>query len=366
MKILFLYTGGTIGMRQTSSGLAPAHGIEEWLSKNITGSSVSYTVEYYSRIIDSANINAKDWYGIAAICRTRAQNYDAIIVLHGTDTMAYTSSALSFLLADIDIPVILTGAQLPWSAPQSDALSNVRGALACATSQTDNYAGVSLFFNGHLHFGVRATKRYSESFTGFISPNSVLRAQINTHGEASPIAPTTTVHTNTTSPYISALSAASDVTGRSVSFEDAQHLPDIVPITITPAMNMRRLHEQLLPHNSKVDAPDAVILLAYGAGNGPDTDPDFCRILAGYCDKGGTLVVSSQSPVGGVHLGTYAAGNSLARLGALSGYDATFEALYTKLYVLHVAGFTGTDIRHAMNQSLVGEFSPQEPAATAL
>ena len=183
-EVHITYTGGTIGMVESPHGLIPGADLDSWLAELLEGTAlagrVSLTV--LDPLIDSANATPESWQAIIDDLRahraaTPADGTDGIngadgvksyVVLHGTDTMAYTSAALSYALTDFDRPVVVTGAQLPLSAIGSDAASNVTGALNAATSGRAD--GVSLFFGHHLLAGNRATKTSSWAFEGFASP----------------------------------------------------------------------------------------------------------------------------------------------------------------------------------------------------
>ena len=185
-EVHITYTGGTIGMVESPHGLIPGADLDSWLAELLEGTAlagrVSLTV--LDPLIDSANATPESWQAIIDDLRahraaTPADGADGIngadgvksyVVLHGTDTMAYTSAALSYALTDFDRPVVVTGAQLPLSAIGSDAASNVTGALNAATSGRAD--GVSLFFGHHLLAGNRATKTSSWAFEGFASPGA--------------------------------------------------------------------------------------------------------------------------------------------------------------------------------------------------
>ena len=187
-EVHITYTGGTIGMVESPHGLIPGADLDSWLAELLEGTAlagrVSLTV--LDPLIDSANATPESWQAIIDDLRahraaTPADGTDGIngadgvksyVVLHGTDTMAYTSAALSYALTDFDRPVVVTGAQLPLSAIGSDAASNVTGALNAATSGRAD--GVSLFFGHHLLAGNRATKTSSWAFEGFASPGAAL------------------------------------------------------------------------------------------------------------------------------------------------------------------------------------------------
>ena len=177
MQIHITYTGGTIGMVPTPNGLAPGADLRGWLDHIIAGTQlVSGQVSFtqLDPLIDSSNATPENWQAIIDDLRANRDKADAFIVLHGTDTMAYTAAALSYALTDFGKPVILTGSQLPLGRIESDATANVTGALNAALSKQT--AGVSVFFGHHLFLGSRVTKRSSWAYEGFDSPQRPRRA----------------------------------------------------------------------------------------------------------------------------------------------------------------------------------------------
>jgi L-asparaginase len=171
--ILMLYAGGTIGMVEGRSGLVPSRRfggqIEEWLERRRELRGHRYLIEVAEPLIDSANAEPATWHGIARMIWARRNQIDGAVVLHGTDTLAYTASALSFLLVDFGKPIVLTGAQVPFSFPRSDGEANVRGALAFAL--TARVREVCVYFDGMLLRGNRTRKWSTQAGEGFFSPH---------------------------------------------------------------------------------------------------------------------------------------------------------------------------------------------------
>ena len=174
MHVHITYTGGTIGMVDSPHGLVPGADLEGWLTSLLEGTPLARSVSVTSLdpLIDSSNATPLSWQAIVDDLRSHADQTPeaAFVVLHGTDTMAYTSAALSYALTDLSTPVVVTGSQLPLGVLGSDAAANVTGALKAATS--GRIGGVSLFFGHRLLAGNRATKSSSWAFTGFESPNA--------------------------------------------------------------------------------------------------------------------------------------------------------------------------------------------------
>ncbi|MGK0269268.1 MAG: L-asparaginase, partial [Paraglaciecola sp.] len=171
--IYVAYTGGTIGMRPSSQGFIPAAGfLTETLAKMPEfhrDEMPSFTIQEYDKLIDSSDMSPSDWQKIANDIHHNYQQYDGFIILHGTDTMAYTASALSFMLEDLGKPVIVTGSQIPLAQLRSDGQVNLLNALYIAA----NYpiAEVTLFFNNQLFRGNRSRKLDADGFNAFDSPN---------------------------------------------------------------------------------------------------------------------------------------------------------------------------------------------------
>ena len=182
-RIYVAYTGGTIGMKHSSEGFVPVDG---HLTHSINAlpefhrhEMPEFTINEYQPLIDSSNMTPSDWQRIADDIKVHYDDYDGFVVLHGTDTMAYTSSALSFMFENLSKPIIVTGSQIPLSQLRSDGQVNVLNALYIAANYPINEVG--LFFNNKLYRGNRAIKAYADGFNAFDSPNMppLLEAGIN-------------------------------------------------------------------------------------------------------------------------------------------------------------------------------------------
>ena len=171
--ILILYTGGTIGMKQSSNGYVPRRGHLQSLLENTPRFKASglprFTIEEFAPLLDSADVEPVHWVQMARSIADNVAKYDGFIVLHGTDTMAYTASALSFMLENLSKPVILTGAQLPLEAVRSDAEANLIGALSVLGAHHQRLCEVFVYFNNTLYQGNRVTKSDADGFDAFSS-----------------------------------------------------------------------------------------------------------------------------------------------------------------------------------------------------
>ena len=330
MRIHVTYTGGTIGMVDSPRGLVPGADPENRLDAALkeAGRSIGgISLTALSPLIDSSDATPESWQRIIDGLRASASEADAFVILHGTDTMAYTSAALSYALTDLSAPVVVTGSQLPLGELGTDAAANVTGALKAATS--GRLSGVALFFGHRLLAGNRVTKSSSWAFTGFESPNA---APLATTGAPWQWAPCTRggAGWKDAAPY-------------------ARH--DVVVVDLVPGITAARLEALLTP------LPEAVILRAFGVGNVPSQEPGLTDVVERVIDAGTAVIVTSQCHESEVLLGHYEAGDALARSGAVGSRDMTLEAAYAKVQFLLSQGLTGDDLAGWMGRSIAGELS---------
>lgn len=330
-----IYAGGTIGMRKTGRGYAPLTafgGMLAALLHDDSGAIPRYTLHEYAMPIDSTNATPADWQRIGRDIAARYQDYDGFVVLHGTDTMAYTAAALSFMLQGLRKPVILTGSQIPLGEVRSDALQNIVTSLQLAAYGTLNE--VALYFNQRLLRGNRATKISAQRFQAFDSPNYPWLAEAGIGIQINRAA---------------LLAAASGE-----NFELPEYASGrILSFRATPGMPLQAV-QALLDLQ-----PQALILECYGAGNLPDNDPALLDMLARANDAGIVLLACSQTLHGEVALGAYATGSGLARAGVIGCGDMTFEAIYTKLHHLFALALAPDAVKLAMRRDISGELSGQ-------
>ena len=340
MSVHITYTGGTIGMVDSPRGLVPGADLESWLADLLDGTDLGgqVTLTGLDPLIDSSNAAPGSWQQIIEDLRTHhadrpAQGY---VVLHGTDTMAYTSAALSYALTDFDRPVVVTGAQLPLSAVGSDAAPNVTGALNAATSGRAD--GVSLFFGHHLLAGNRATKTSSWAFEGFASPGA---APLATAG-----APWRWARHPAPGAERPTLPHCAD-RARPLPYE--RH--DVAVVDLAPGITAARLRAMVTPR------PEAVILRAFGVGNVPSAEPGLTEVIADAIEAGTAVIVASQCHEAEVRLGHYEAGDAIARAGAVGSSDMTLEAAYAKAQFLLAQGLRGDELAAWMSRSIAGELT---------
>lgn len=332
-----LYTGGTVGMARTAQGYAPMPDFASVLLdllKDCRASLPHYTLYEYADPIDSTNATPGDWQKIGRDIAAKYAGHDGFVVLHGTDTMAFTASALSFMLQGLRKPVIVTGSQIPLGEMRSDALQNLITALQLAAS--DAVSEVAIYFNQRLLRGNRSTKVSAESFNAFDSPNYPHLGHVGID-----------IELNT-----AALLPRAD----SENFAENFELPDyisgrILSLRFAPGLPIQAVQAMLALQ------PQALILECYGAGNAPDRDPALLEILTRASEQGVVLVACSQSPHGRVALGAYATGAGLARAGVIGALDMSFEAIYAKLHHLFAMGLSAGAVREGFLKSLSGELS---------
>jgi L-asparaginase len=333
--LLVLYTGGTFGMGEDADGSLVPLDLRELRDHLpfLRRLPVALTVATFRDPIDSSAMRTQDWLEIADAIVTHAPGHVGVVVLHGTDTMAYTASALSFLLEGIDIPIVLTGSQRPVTDLRSDGRENLVTALAIAAGHLRGAVlvpEVTIFFSDLLIRGNRAVKVHADSYHGFASPNHP------------PLA----------------------TAGVSIDFESALiRAPGAGPIRrsggMTAAVTGLRIHPGIDGHllGAMLAQPGlrGVVLEAYGAGNGP-TDRWFLDPLRAAVDRGVTIVVTTQCQAGSVVRGLYATGSALLATGAVSAGDMTFEAALAKLMVL-ADRHEPDEVRRLMQEDLAGELS---------
>ncbi|WP_426415729.1 asparaginase [Aestuariirhabdus sp. LZHN29] len=334
-RIYIAYTGGTIGMHRSPRGYVVMPGfarlIEEKIPPRLSGEMPDYDLHEYPTQLDSSNIVPADWLAIARDIANRYDDYDGFVVLHGTDTMAYTASALSFMLRGLGKPVIITGSQIPLSETRNDAQDNLVTAieLACDFAIPE----VCLYFNGRLLRGNRSLKVKATGFDAFDSPNCPWLAQIGIHIE---------LNHRVLMPR-----------PRATTFELPQSYGEnrVIPVHLFPGITGAFI-------DAVTQSPCRGLLLrSFGVGNAPDNNPEFLDALARANDRGIIIINLSQCLQGGVDQGSYATGSALANAGVISGGDMTLEAAFTKLHHLFACGLDEHRIGRLMQQNLCGELS---------
>jgi len=320
-SFLVISTGGTIASRAGSNGLVPSLPGEELLSF-VPG------VERFGEITvldllskDSSNMSPEDWKMIAACLRAEERYYDGFLVLHGTDTMAYSASALSFMLPGFEKPVVLTGSMEPIGVPGSDAEDNIEGAFSFLSALIERkQRGVSIAFHNRLIHGPRSQKILSHESTAFSSINY---PQLGYRENGTIVLQHAPVLHEEYPADVGALELETS----------------IFLVTLFPGFRSRYL-------SHLADAgPKAIVLEALGLGGVPYLGENLLPAIAMCRERNIPVIITTQCVYGGVDLSVYEVGRKTLDLGAISGKDMTREAIITKL----MAVLPGTDSKHIGN-----------------
>jgi L-asparaginase len=333
-NILIIYTGGTIGMIQNEKGVLLPFTFENLINyipllKNFPAklSSVSF-----DNMIDSADANPEFWIKIANVIVENYDNYDGFVVLHGSDTMSYSASALSFMLENLTKPVIFTGSQLPIGLLRTDARENIIAALemACMSKNGKHLIQeVCIYFENKLMRGNRTTKFSAENFDAFISPNYPALAKVGTDIKIF-------------DEYLYRPSIDFLIFHKSIC-------TDIALVKLFPGMSLNILRNLINTPGLK-----GLIIESYGSGNAP-TDSDFIGVLKEAIDKNIIVLNISQCLVGKVIQGKYSTSIKLQEIGVIGGKDMTTEAAVTKMMYLLGQNYKKNEIEKLLCISLRGE-----------
>ena len=332
-RVLIIYTGGTIGMKRTEKGYAPVSG---FLGEAISAmedmkspDAPKWDLYEMSPLLDSSDITVKEWNKIAGVIYDNYAAYDGFVVLHGTDTMAYTASALSFILHGLDKPVVLTGSQIPLSEIRSDGRDNLVTSLIIAAEGVANE--VCLYFSGKLLRGNRAVKMSADRLVAFDSPNYPHLADVGI-----------SIKYN--------YSAIGMPGGKKFEMRPFSNVP-IGVLKVFPGIQFG-LFESIM-----TEKLSGIVLETFGAGNIPSDGGALIPIISRAFESGSVITVCSQCPSGTVTLGAYETSSALKAAGAVSGFDMTTEAAVAKLYYLFSLGLSKDEIKEKMEENLRGELS---------
>lgn len=338
-RVLILQTGGTILMRPSASDpeqIAPDPKASRWLLKEIPDLARIADIDQKPLFnLDSSNISPAHWTQLAEAILVEKDVYDGFVILHGTDTMAYTASALSFALAGLGKPVIFTGSQVPLANLRSDARRNLINAVEVATLDLPE---VCICFNDAVFRGNRATKMSIGDFDAFGSPNFAPIAEIGID-----------------------IRMGKNVGAQNLAPVEPQDFAALHNPKFSPSVHILKIHPAISPdfleplHTSGIQA---LIIEAFGSGNFPITGPHNLLPLFRRCrDAGMHLIIASQAPYDAIQLSKYESGREAEALGMLSAGDMTLEAALTKTMYLLANADRFPDFRAAFLTPLCGERS---------
>ena len=341
-KTLIINTGGTIGMVHSdkSNKNSPLRPSLSWEEVTVNYKFLEeLNVDYISidEIVDSVNMDYKKWIEVAHIIEKNYSEYVGFVILHGTDTMSYTASALSFMLKNLDKPVILTGSQIPIQKMRSDGLQNLLTSIEIIENNnyhhTNKIKEVCIFFRDYLFRGNRARKLNSTNYFGFSSPNYLPLAEAGTQ---------ITVYDD----------RLLNLKSNGKFYVDYEIDPNVLMIDIFPSFHegiLKKIFDDL--HGIK-----GLVLRTYGSGNAP-TNKEFLDVLE-YIIKQGVIILNiTQCPVGSVEVGIYESSETLNKLGIVSGHDMTPEAAITKFMYLLGKCETKEEIKKMLTENLAGEIT---------
>ncbi len=301
-KILLIGTGGTIASKRTSDGLAPKMSLNKILSYLPETSSLCHTDTVQVCNIDSTNVSAKIWIDLGKTIIENYDNYDGFIILHGTDTMAYTSAALSYMIQDSPKPIVITGAQRPINKDFTDAKANLFDSFLYASSK--KASGVQIVFNGKIILGTRARKTYSKSLQAFSSINF---------------------------PYLGIIQGCQVIQFISQSTEASPKFYTKLNSNIAIFKLIPGMKEDLLDY--MLSKNDAVIIESYGVGGVPSMpEYNYYNIIKKWNSRGKTIVMTTQVANEGSDMAVYTVGHNLKKdINILEAYDMITEAVVCKL-----------------------------------
>lgn len=339
-SILVIYTGGTIGMvMDPKTGTLRPFTLQNLMKTVPELEKINFEIHStsFTNPIDSSNVEPELWIDLCSIIKENYEKYDGFVILHGTDTMAFSASALSFMLSGLNKPVIFTGSQLPIGMVRTDGKENFLSALEIAADKTKKglprIPEVGLYFDSNLFRGNRSHKSSTQSFDAFVSPNYPPLAQ-----------------------------AGVEIQYRKNRILPLQEKPfqvyskletNVLVLTLFPGQPLSVIEKAL--HDSSIKG---VILRTYGAGNAP-TNPRFLDAMKNLIESGVVVLNVSQCGHGTVDQTKYETGSRLNDIGVIGGRDITLESAITKMMV-SLGSFSQQEVIQNLNISLRGELTEAE------
>ena len=339
-SILLIYTGGTIGMKEDPEiqALRPFD-FSQILGEVPELAKFAYKIDSYTfdPLIDSSDVEPSLWVSLAKLIESRYEDYDGFVILHGTDTMAYSASVLSFMLEGLTKPVIFTGSQLPIGVPRTDGKENLISSVEIAAAKdTEGHAivpEVCIYFDNVLIRGNRSTKINSDNFRAFRSENLTPLAEAGIN-----------IRYNT----------------QLIRKPDSWQLNPTFHKHLDTRVSILKMHPGITPDVVKhiLCSPQtrAVIIETYGAGNAPSKEW-FLSIVKEAVAMGKILMNVTQCIAGSVNMDIYATGKSLKEAGVINGYDSTTESALGKLFFLLGESQDNEFVKTRLEQNLRGEIS---------
>lgn len=290
-----------------------------------------YEILEMDPLLDSSNMAPSDWLALAHILQKQYEQFDGFVILHGTDTMAYSASALSFLLEGLRKPVILTGSQIPMIEPRNDAMENVVGALLFAANF--DIPEVCIHFDNILIRGNRSVKIDCDGFRAFESPNLPPLGVGGIH-----------------------MKLREHLVHRPFGEDTGLRIPNQLNSNVTVIWLFPGISAQII-RNALLPPLEGAVIQAFGTGNGPTSNKEFLEALSEATAKGIILIDCTQCHKGTVEFGDYETGSGMAQAGLVNGYDMTPEAALTKLCYLLGKDLPKEEIKKRLQNNLRGELS---------
>ncbi len=336
-SILIIYTGGTIGMmKDPQNGALQPFDMDNLRKMLPVLEYLECEIAFHSfeKLIDSSNVTPDFWIELASVIEGNYEQYDGFVVLHGTDTMSYSASMLSFMLENLNKPVIFTGSQLPISVIRSDGRDNFINAIEIAAARENGLPcvpEVAIYFENKLMRGNRTNKFNAENFDAFLSANYPPLAEVGVHIKYD--------YAVILKPTDKKLKVYKNLNA------------NIAILKIFPGIS-----ENIVQSILNISGLKGVVIETYGAGNAP-TDDWFIQCLSRAIQKGIVIYNVTQCKTGSVEMSLYETGTRLDEIGVVGGYDITTESAVSKMMFLLGQGYSGTELGHLLQTSLRGELT---------